>query len=525
MLASVLLLAGCTSRGDSGVQQDKPLIKGEEMTITINMPENEKGQNSSEALVLLWEKGDTISLKCYKSEKEDSFIVSDFALVSGDGDRKAKFRGIVPDGCKWFTAEYKRPGSTAMMLNSESYDDFGTQTQQGFNSSDHVGKYMVLHSSKKGFSIDDLKNEINLTSGSYIIRFNVSAMPVDMKDLKRITYLIDYHGMYLNVGVLNFEGGLSEMVRNKDNYLYLCSHNEAYISDYKNLVLYMEGSGTSYMVTGEPDGYLIYRHGNVYDMKVTTDMSDKTELNRWQKSSVEGSPGVDEVRIKTDAGKVPPRCLTTDNNRFMLESDVPADGWFTYKLENFDVATELSPLNDSVRGIITAINLPIYIKRIDNNTFMNCVNLKSVQINSQLESIGSFAFHGCYELQGFDIPEGISSIGSHTFAKCRELKEVILPSSLEWIGEGAFKECVALSELTIPENVRGIDENAFEDTSLRHLRILAPSSTLKDIFNIMPGKVSARCSLTLDESWKNHPGVAESGSKWFGMEFSDIEFH
>ena len=125
------------------------------------------------------------------------------------------------------------------------------------------------------------------------------------------------------------------------------------------------------------------------------------------------------------------------------------------------------------------------IKWIGEEVFMNCVNLKSVNLPSKLEKFqGEWqgAFEDCASLESITIPGTLKVIPQRTFQSCTSLKTIVieegvevigdfafghcgfeslvLPQSLLTIGEGAFWECM-LKSLVIPKNVREIGSSAF----------------------------------------------------------------
>ena len=50
--------------------------------------------------------------------------------------------------------------------------------------------------------------------------------------------------------------------------------------------------------------------------------------------------------------------------------------------------------------------------------FLNCHNLKSVNIPDRLESVGEKAFFMCESLHELEIPDGIASVGGDAFSDC-----------------------------------------------------------------------------------------------------------
>jgi len=124
-------------------------------------------------------------------------------------------------------------------------------------------------------------------------------------------------------------------------------------------------------------------------------------------------------------------------------------------------------------------------------------NIKSVEINANVISIGNYAFAGCANLTSIDIPEGVTRVGSNVFSGCAKLESINVeadnpnytsengilfnkekttlirypvkkegdlytpPNSVTSIGDYAFDGCSNLVSVTIPNNVTSIGSAAF----------------------------------------------------------------
>ncbi len=124
-------------------------------------------------------------------------------------------------------------------------------------------------------------------------------------------------------------------------------------------------------------------------------------------------------------------------------------------------------LNENIKNVIIEEG----ITGIGNYTFKECKNLRSVTLPSTLSDIpmGAFANTGLTEVT---IPNGVKKLIQDCFAGCTQLKKVTLPDGLKMIGFSAFNGCRALSDINIPETVDTIDDYAFADcTSLKSINI------------------------------------------------------
>lgn len=102
------------------------------------------------------------------------------------------------------------------------------------------------------------------------------------------------------------------------------------------------------------------------------------------------------------------------------------------------------------------------VEKIGSFAFENCVNIKSVSINSdKLKAIDNNAFNCCKSLKTVKLPDSLSSIGSCAFIGCEKLESINLPEKLTTIPSCLFMNCHALKEIEIPDRVMTIYVNAF----------------------------------------------------------------
>ena len=145
---------------------------------------------------------------------------------------------------------------------------------------------------------------------------------------------------------------------------------------------------------------------------------------------------------------------------------------------------------------LISIDIPSNIKSIGYYAFSNCTNLANITIPSSVTSIGSYAFENCSRLTSITIPDSVTSIGSYAFGNCRGLTSVTIPDSVISIGTGAFYDCLGLTSVTIGNGVTSIGKWAFYDC--RQLKNIKYTSTISDWNNISKriswnGEVSIDC--------------------------------
>ena len=114
---------------------------------------------------------------------------------------------------------------------------------------------------------------------------------------------------------------------------------------------------------------------------------------------------------------------------------------------------------------LVSVTIGSNVESIGSSAFRGCRSLTEITIPDSVTSIGSSAFSGCKELTGVTIGEGVTSIGSSAFSDCSSLTEITIPDSVTSIGSSAFAGCSNLTEITIPDSVTSIGNYAFHSCS------------------------------------------------------------
>lgn len=123
---------------------------------------------------------------------------------------------------------------------------------------------------------------------------------------------------------------------------------------------------------------------------------------------------------------------------------------------------------------ISSLILPQSVETIEAKAFLNCFQLKSVEIKS-CRSLGSWAFMSCYALESVILPEGLTEIPWCCFNDCKSLKSITLPSTIKSLGGRTFTDCTSLETISLPTHLETIPECDFEGcTSLKSIHL--PSS-------------------------------------------------
>lgn len=106
-------------------------------------------------------------------------------------------------------------------------------------------------------------------------------------------------------------------------------------------------------------------------------------------------------------------------------------------------------------------NVPNGVNRIEERAFLDCNNLKTVELPDSVTHIGTYAFANCSKLEEIVFGEGLSTINSSAFNECTSLLSIILPESIKVIKSAAFQECTNLTYVVLPNGLESLGENAF----------------------------------------------------------------
>lgn len=115
---------------------------------------------------------------------------------------------------------------------------------------------------------------------------------------------------------------------------------------------------------------------------------------------------------------------------------------------------------------ITSLDMPDSVKYINDYAFINCDYLESVNLSSNLVTLGKGAFYDCDSLTSIEIPAGISELSNYMFYGSDMLNNVVLNNGLVSIGEKAFYNVPKLTQLEIPGTVTSIDPTAFSGSGI-----------------------------------------------------------
>ena len=117
-------------------------------------------------------------------------------------------------------------------------------------------------------------------------------------------------------------------------------------------------------------------------------------------------------------------------------------------------------INDNLDTYLTKGHpyIPVGYKYIDCDIkyYINDKEITSIEIPSNVTTLGDYVFQGRRGLTSLNLPAGITKIGEGAFYDCSGLTSLTLPAGITSIGYGAFRNCSGLTSLTIPAGITSL---------------------------------------------------------------------
>ena len=130
---------------------------------------------------------------------------------------------------------------------------------------------------------------------------------------------------------------------------------------------------------------------------------------------------------------------------------------------------------------ITSIEIPSNVTTLGDCVFQGFSGLTSLDLPAGITEIGSYAFQDCSGLTSLTLPAGITSIGSYAFLRCSGLTSLTLPAGITKIGAGTFSGCSGLTSIYVyAEKVPRIDSYAFAGVDAKKCTLYVPMGTRDD---------------------------------------------
>lgn len=145
--------------------------------------------------------------------------------------------------------------------------------------------------------------------------------------------------------------------------------------------------------------------------------------------------------------------------------EIGKDAFIYSGLKSFVFPEKIEEIEDDVLRFskkLEAVTMGSNVKKIGENAFGCCTNLRSIKLSKAIKEIGESAFNLCTSLEKIDLPKNLCKISRSVFNMCGSIKEIIMPDSLDVIEEETFFGCDSLESIVIPKGVKKIEEGAFK---------------------------------------------------------------
>jgi len=102
------------------------------------------------------------------------------------------------------------------------------------------------------------------------------------------------------------------------------------------------------------------------------------------------------------------------------------------------------------------------LEKIKAHGFAFCPALETITLPESLTYLGDYGFYGSV-LTSIEIPSGVKRIEEYTFQECKQLESVVLNEGLQYIEGSAFNGCESLTSIDLPRSVRKLYKGAFKN--------------------------------------------------------------
>ena len=112
------------------------------------------------------------------------------------------------------------------------------------------------------------------------------------------------------------------------------------------------------------------------------------------------------------------------------------------------------------RNVIIPGNYGKGITILGDKLFSGHSEITSVQIPDTVTDIGEFVFDGCVNLRYIELPSQLKCLWGYTFVRCG-IEEIVLPDQLKTLPPFAFKNCKNLKKVVCGKGLKKIHSCAF----------------------------------------------------------------
>lgn len=164
---------------------------------------------------------------------------------------------------------------------------------------------------------------------------------------------------------------------------------------------------------------------------------------------------------------------------------------FCKSLETVNIPSNIKTIGKEAfrNSGLTSITVPGTCKLVEGIAFNGCKNLEEIIFENGVEMIGRSVI-GFTSVTSVTIPKSVYKIAPLAFANAKKLKEIKLETLSTVIPNSFAIHCTDLEKINF-ENIKSISENAFQDTAFTSLKLgnikvkayaFAECSKLKEIY-------------------------------------------
>ena len=192
--------------------------------------------------------------------------------------------------------------------------------------------------------------------------------------------------------------------------------------------------------------------------------------------------------------------LTISNVSIISKNDIDMLSAVFTEVIIEDTVQEIGELAFSEQSVLTKVQVSNSVINIDETSFDECYNLKSINIDEQNEYysnyqndgilydknitrlilcpsgisgevhipetvsiIDDYAFENCKLIINISMSNTVRIIKNFAFMNCVHISNIVLPETLQTIQASAFHNCSSLTSINIPKLVESIDETSFDE--------------------------------------------------------------
>ncbi|MBE6704736.1 MAG: hypothetical protein E7583_05690, partial [Ruminococcaceae bacterium] len=110
---------------------------------------------------------------------------------------------------------------------------------------------------------------------------------------------------------------------------------------------------------------------------------------------------------------------------------------------------------------IRSIQIEVGVTSIGSCAFSYLQTVYGVALPDTVNRIGYLAFSGCTGINAFTVPKNVTVIGESAFSGCTNMQNITLNGKLEQIADRAFEGCSMINDITFPRSLNHVGNHAF----------------------------------------------------------------